>query len=129
MELESYAIRGRVDAVVGRHPMSLPLVQSIEFRRSLPRAFMDKSNEKPAPPAGDYRGLWIVLIILSAALLAFELYRLAQGESRADGALIPAALLMMGLAHLVPMRGALRNVMLVVSVIFTGLALLLLVIR
>jgi hypothetical protein len=54
---------------------------------------MNRQTEPPARDGRRPRLTWVVLTIISAALLLIQLFRWAQGGSGADRILLPVALL------------------------------------
>jgi hypothetical protein len=90
---------------------------------------MNKQIEPRARDDGGLRPTWVVLTIIFAILLLVQLFRWSQGGSRADGILVPAALMLMGLAHVLRIKGIAQGVMLIVSGALAGLALVMAIIR
>ena len=87
---------------------------------------MSKQVE-PLAPRDDSRWVrpaWIVLMILFGASLLFNLYQWLRGGGRADGLLVPAAFLFMGLPYVLRLTGTAQKVLLAVSVSFAVLALI-----
>lgn len=90
---------------------------------------MNKQTEPPTSDERSLRSAWIVLTIIFALLLILQLVRWIQGGSKVDSILVPVALLLMGLAHVLQLRGMAQRVVLIVSGVVAVLALVIPLIR
>lgn len=90
---------------------------------------MNKQIEPAAPDSGGLRRTWVVLTIIFAILVLVQLYLWNKGVSRAEGILVPAALLLMGLAHVLQLKSTVQRVVLIVSGLLAVLALVMPFIR
>lgn len=90
---------------------------------------MSKQTDSTNRDEGTLRTAWVVLTIIFAALLLVQLVRWIQGGSRVDSILVPVALLLMGLAHVLQLRGMAQRLVLIVSGVVAVLALLIPLLR
>lgn len=90
---------------------------------------MSKQTESPDRDDSSLRTAWVVLTIIFAALLLVQLVRWIQGGSRIDSLLVPVALLLMGLAHVLQLKGMAQRLVLIVSGVVAVLALLIPLLR
>ncbi len=88
---------------------------------------MNKQNESPELSEQNrwLRPAWIVLTVIFAVLLLISLFRWNQGKSSIENALVPIALLLLGLVQTLSIKGALRIVLLVLGIVLAGLAVIL----
>lgn len=90
---------------------------------------MNRQPDRKRFGEGEFRTVWMVLTAVFTVLLVIQLIRWARGGGRADSMLVPATFIVMGLAHILRLKGAAQKIMLVVSALFALLAVVLLLIR
>jgi hypothetical protein len=89
-------------------------------------------NKAAEPSNRDYtwlRSVWIGLTIFFTVVLGFKLSQWLRGTERLDAILVPAVFILMGLTHILQLKGMAQRVLLALSALLAVLALLALFIR
>ncbi|MDQ3803159.1 MAG: hypothetical protein M3416_04820 [Acidobacteriota bacterium] len=90
---------------------------------------MTESNQQGGASSREYRTLWVVIAVLSAAGLLWSLFYWLRGAGSVRTLFVPSALLLMCFAHIWAGRRGLRLGLLAASAVLVVVGLVLLITR